>query len=55
MPKEKWLKRLLSYGALKIQYDKNNGNKEIWEPICRFGLRNLDDLEILNHTPQFLL
>ena len=47
-PKEKWLKRLLSYGALKIQYDKNNGNKEIWEPICRFGLRNLDDLEILN-------
>ena len=48
VPKEKWLKRLLSYGALKIQYDKNNGNKEIWEPICRFGLRNLDDLEILN-------
>ena len=48
VPKEKWLKRLLSFGALKIQYDKNNGNKEIWEPICRSGLRNLDDLEILN-------
>lgn len=48
VPKEKWLKRLLSYGALKIQYDKNNGNKEIWAPICRSGLRNLDDLEILN-------
>ena len=48
VPKEKWLKRLLSYGAFKIQYDKNNGNKEIWEPICRSGLRNLDDLEILN-------
>lgn len=48
VPKEKWLKRLLSYGTLKIQYDKNNGNKEIWEPICRSGLRNLDDLEILN-------
>ena len=48
VPKEKWLKRLLSYGALKIQYDKNSGNKEIWEPICRSGLRNLDDLEILN-------
>ena len=48
VPKEKWLKRLLSYGALKIQYDKNNGNKEIWVPICRSGLRNLDDLEILN-------
>lgn len=48
VPKEKWLKRLLSYGALKIHYDKSNGNKEIWEPICRSGLRNLDDLEILN-------
>ena len=48
VPKEKWLKRLLSYGALRIQYDKNNGNKEIWEPICRSDLRNLDDLEILN-------
>ena len=48
VPKEKWLKRLLSYGALKIQYDKNSGNKEIWEPICRSDLRNLDDLEILN-------
>lgn len=48
VPKDKWLKRLLSYGALKIHYDKNNGNKEVWEPVCRSGLRNLDDLEILN-------
>lgn len=48
VPKDKWLKRLLSYGALKIHYDKSQGNKEIWEPICRSGLRNLDDLEILN-------
>ena len=48
VPKEKWLKRLLSYGALKIHYDKDNGNKEIWEPVCRSSLRNLDDLEILN-------
>lgn len=48
VPKEKWLKRLLSYGALKIHYDKSNGNKEIWEPVCRSSLRNLDDLEILN-------
>ena len=48
VPKDKWLKRLLSYGALKIHYDKDNGNKEVWEPVCRSGLRNLDDLEILN-------
>lgn len=48
VPKDKWLKRLRSYGALKIHYDKDNGNKEVWEPVCRSGLRNLDDLEILN-------
>lgn len=48
VPKDKWMKRLLSYGALKIHYDKDNGNKEVWEPVCRSGLRNLDDLEILN-------
>ncbi|MCI9588922.1 MAG: group II intron reverse transcriptase/maturase [Oscillospiraceae bacterium] len=48
VPKDKWLKRLLSYGALKIHYDKDNRNKEVWEPVCRSGLRNLDDLEILN-------
>lgn len=48
VPRDKWLKRLLSYGALKIHYDKDNGNKEVWEPVCRSGLRNLDDLEILN-------
>ena len=48
VPKDKWLKRLLSYGALKIHYDKDSGNKEVWEPVCRSGLRNLDDLEILN-------
>lgn len=48
VPKDKWMKRLLSYGALKIHYDKDNRNKEVWEPVCRSGLRNLDDLEILN-------
>ena len=46
--KKKRKKRLLSYGALKIHYDKGNGSKEVWEPVCRSGLRNLDDLEILN-------
>lgn len=48
VPKEKWLNRLLSYGALKIKYDKHNGNKEVWEPIRRAGLIRLDDIEILN-------
>jgi len=48
VPKEKWLNRLLSYGALKINYDKANGNKEVWEPVKRGGLIRLDDLEILN-------
>ena len=35
VPKEKWVKRLVSYGALKIHYDAHNGNKEVWEPIHR--------------------
>lgn len=48
VPKEKWLKRLISYGALKINYDKANGNKEVWEPVRRPGLIRLDDIEILN-------
>lgn len=48
VPHDKWVKRLFSYNALKIKYDKQNGNKEIWEPIRRTGLLYLDDLEILN-------
>lgn len=48
VPKEKWLNRLLSYGALKISYDKAHGNKEVWEPARRPGLIRLDDIEILN-------
>ncbi len=48
VPKEKWLNRLLSYGALKISYDKAHGNKEMWEPVRRPGLIRLDDIEILN-------
>ena len=47
VPKEKWGKRLVSYGALKIHYDAHNGNKEVWEPIHRNHLIHLDDLEIL--------
>lgn len=47
VPKEKWVKRLMSYGALKIHYDAHNGNKEVWEPIHRNHLIHLDDLEIL--------
>jgi hypothetical protein len=48
VPKEKWLNRLISYGALKINYDKANGNKEVWEPTRRPGLIRLDNIEILN-------
>lgn len=48
VPKEKWLNRLLSYGTLKISYDKAHGNKEVWEPVRRPGLIRLDDIEILN-------
>jgi hypothetical protein len=47
VPKEKWQKRLMSYDALKIRYDVNNGNKEVWMPIHRNRLIHLDDLEIL--------
>ena len=47
VPKEKWVKRLMSYGALKIHYDAHNGNKEVWEPTHRNHLLHLDDLEIL--------
>lgn len=48
IPHDKWVKRLLSYNALKIKYDKQNGNQEIWEPVRRTRLLHLDDLEILN-------
>jgi group II intron reverse transcriptase/maturase len=47
VPKEKWLNRLISYDALKIKYDANADNKEIWKPIHRKRLLHLDDLEIL--------
>ena len=48
VPHDKWVKCLLSYNALKIKYDKQNGNKEVWEPVRRTRLLHLDDLEILN-------
>lgn len=48
VPKEKWMNRLISYKALKINVDKANGNKEVWEPTRRPGLIRLDDIEILN-------
>lgn len=48
VPHDKWVNRLLSYNALKINYDKHNDNKEIWEPVRRTRLLHLDDLEILN-------
>lgn len=45
VPKEKWLNRLLSYGALKINLVEG---KEVWKPTRRPGLMRLDDIEILN-------
>ena len=48
VPKEKWFNRLISYGALKISYNRANGNKEIWKPSRRPGLIRLDNIEILN-------
>ena len=48
VPHDKWLKRLLTYDALKIKYDKQHDNKEVWEPVRRSRLLHLDDLEILN-------
>lgn len=45
VPKEKWLNRLLSYGALKINVVES---KEVWKPTRRPGLIRLDDIEILN-------
>lgn len=48
VPHDKWLKRLLTYDALKIKYDKQHDNKEVWKPVRRSCLLHLDDLEILN-------
>lgn len=48
VPHDKWVKRLFSYNAFKIKYDKQNGNKEVWEPVRCTRLLHLDDLEILN-------
>lgn len=47
VPKEKWVNKLISYGALKIHYDARNGNREVWEPFHRTHLFHNDDLEIL--------
>ena len=48
VPHQKWVNRLLSYKALKINYIKQENNKEVWEPVRRSRLLHLDDLEILN-------
>ena len=47
VPKEKWLNRLLGYGALQITHAYHDGNREIWKPIRRPSLLRLDDLEII--------
>ncbi len=45
VPKEKWVNKLLSYGALNIKCVKG---EEIYEPTHRNCMVNNDDLEILN-------
>jgi group II intron reverse transcriptase/maturase len=47
VPKEKWMKKLIAYGALKIQYDAHDHNREIWKSWHRKHLLHNDDLEIL--------
>jgi len=49
VPKEKWLNKLVSYGALQIKHDASNGNKEFWKSTHRKQMLHLDDLEILKH------
>jgi len=45
VPKEKWLKKLLDYKALKISYNSNH--KEIWKSAHRKELINKTDIDIL--------
>ena len=55
VPKDKWLKKLISYGALKITYD-NVTNKEVWKSTRRKHLLHMDDLEILKGIiPKFVV
>ena len=49
VPHDKWVKRLLSYNALKIKYDKQNGNKEVWEPVRRNYYRLANNVTVLNN------
>jgi group II intron reverse transcriptase/maturase len=47
VPYEKWLKRLLEYGVLRIEFDKQRGRGDVWKPRHRSCMLYLDDLEIL--------
>jgi len=47
VPYDKWVNRLLSYKALRISYDAQRNNVEVWKPVVRAGLLRCDDLEIL--------
>lgn len=46
MPHEKWLRKLLEYGAFKIKKDEN-GN-ERWKTVHRGYLMNNQDIEIIS-------
>jgi hypothetical protein len=47
VPYEKWVNRLLTYKALRIRYDVQRNNAEVWKPVTRASLLRFDDLEIL--------
>ena len=45
-PRDKWQKKLIEYGALKIRYDKE-GN-EIWDSYHRGNMIHMSDVEIVS-------
>ena len=46
VPKEKWQKKLMEYGAMKIRYDANE--KEIWDSTHRGNIVHMTDVEIVS-------
>jgi len=46
VPKEKWMNKLLEYGAMKIQKDEND--KEIWKAVHRGKLINNPEIDIIS-------
>jgi len=47
VPREKWQNKLIEYKALKLNYNKEQGYNEVFEPVHRSYLINNEDLEIV--------